>query len=99
MDDASDNFEDFQDRVRKIMGADSDSSERRRLSDWIAYASPDFDHAVQNAVERVFKLLDLPRRSDIDELNANLERVATAVEALEKSFAHREATATDPDDE
>ena len=37
---------------------------------------------VQNAVERVFKLLDLPRRSDIEALNENLQRVADAVEHL-----------------
>ncbi|MBW2388733.1 MAG: hypothetical protein JRG89_09870 [Deltaproteobacteria bacterium] len=43
--------------------------ERRRLGDWIAYASPDFDTAIQNAVERVFKILDLPRRKDVDALN------------------------------
>ena len=101
VDDATENFEDFQDRVRRMVHRSEEEAARegRKLSDWIAYASPDFDHAVQNAVERVFKLLDLPRRSDIDELNTNLERVASAVEALEKSFAQREATASDPDDE
>jgi hypothetical protein len=40
---------------------------------------------LQNAVERVFKLLDLPRRSDIEALNRNLDRVASAIEALERS--------------
>ena len=38
---------------------------------------------VENAVERVFKLLDLPRRSDIDALNLNLQRVARALERLD----------------
>ncbi len=61
--------------------------ERRRLGDWIAYASPDFDAAVQNAVERVFKILDLPRRKDVDALNRNLERVAHAVENLDRAVA------------
>ncbi len=61
--------------------------DRRRLGDWIAYASPDFDAAVQNAVERVFKVLDLPRRKDVDALNENLERVVLAVESLERAFA------------
>jgi BMFP domain-containing protein YqiC len=57
------------------------------LGDWIAYASPDFDAAVQNAVERVFKILDLPRRKDVDALNQNLERVARAVENLDRAVA------------
>ena len=61
--------------------------ERRRLGDWIAYASPDFDTAIQNAVERVFKILDLPRRKDVDALNQNLERVAHAVENLDRAVA------------
>ena len=42
---------------------------------------------MQNAVERVFKLLDLPRRSDIEALSRNLDRVASAIEALERSRA------------
>ena len=54
-----------------------------RINDWIAYATPDFDHVVQSAVERVVKALDLPRRQDIDALNVNLQRVADAVEALD----------------
>jgi polyhydroxyalkanoate synthesis repressor PhaR len=104
MDDANENIEEFQERVRRMVGSNDDGSREsgrgsRKLSDWIAYASPDFDHAVQNAVERVFKLLDLPRRSDVEALNLNLERVASAVEALEKSFAQREPEARDPSDE
>ncbi|MFT5444428.1 MAG: polyhydroxyalkanoate synthesis repressor PhaR [Myxococcota bacterium] len=62
-------------------------SERRGLGNWIAYASPDFDAAVENAVERVFKVLDLPRRKDVDALNQNMERVARAVESLEQALA------------
>jgi polyhydroxyalkanoate synthesis repressor PhaR len=61
----------------------SSQRERQRMSDWVAFASPDFDHLVQGAVERVFKLLDLPRRSDIEQLNARLDRLATAMEALD----------------
>ena len=59
---------------------------RRGLSDWIAYTSPDVDEIVQNAVERVFKVLDLPRRSDIDALNENLQRVANALEGLDRKW-------------
>ena len=39
---------------------------------------------VQSAVERVFHALDLPRRCDIEALTANLERVAKALERLER---------------
>ena len=34
-------------------------------------------------MEKVFRALDLPRRKDIEALNANLERVATALERLD----------------
>jgi len=66
--------------------------ERRRLSDWIAYASPDFDTTIQNAVERVFKALDLPSRKDIDALNANLARVAGALDDLQEALEHAQAS-------
>jgi len=103
MDDATEGIGELQDRVRRIVHAREeldDTGEHRtdsgRLSDWIAYAAPDLEHAVQNAVERVFKLLDLPRRSDIDALNANLQRVADAVETLERAYAGRSEDATHP---
>lgn len=93
VDDASDNFEDMQDRLRRFVaraehGANEarEGSEREdggRWADWKAYTSPDVDRMVENAVERVFKLLDLPRRSDIDALNRNLQRVARALERLD----------------
>ena len=106
VDDASEGLGEIQDRFRRIVtsreeseregSAKSEQSEggygdRRSLSDWIAYASPDFERMVQRAVERVFELLDLPRRSDIEALNRNLERVAEAVETLEKVYERREA--------
>ena len=47
---------------------------------------PALDALVNKAVERVFRLLDLPRRSDVESLNQNLERVARAMENLEQSF-------------
>jgi polyhydroxyalkanoate synthesis repressor PhaR len=95
VDDATESFGGIQDRVRRMVGnadhgRDRSEPDRRKLSNWIAYAAPDFDHMVQKAVERVFEVLDLPRRSDVDALNHNLERVATAVETLEKALARRE---------
>jgi hypothetical protein len=50
-------------------------------------------------VERVFKLLDLPRRSDIEALNENLQRVAEAVEHLETARGEDDAPEPPPSDE
>ena len=108
VDDASENFGDFQDRFRRFVDGDSDGDgksagprrpgrDHRSLSDWIAYASPDFEQMVQKSMERVFKLLDLPRRSDIEALNHNLERVAEAVETLEKVYERRESSSQSSD--
>jgi polyhydroxyalkanoate synthesis repressor PhaR len=102
VDDASENFGDIQERFRRLVGAEEAARNEggehrggghRSLSDWIAYASPDFEHMIQKSMERVFKLLDLPRRSDIQALNRNLERVADAVETLEKVYERRETPA------
>jgi polyhydroxyalkanoate synthesis repressor PhaR len=76
----SDQRDNHEDRDKNKSGG------RRGLGDWIAYASPDFDSAIHTAVERVFKVLDLPRRKDVDALNQNLERVANAIEDLQRSI-------------
>ena len=76
---AGDGLDEFRDNIRRIVNP----KDAERVGDWIALATPDFDHLVQNAVERVFKLLDLPRRSDIEALNQNLQRVARALERLD----------------
>jgi len=86
VDDASENFGELQEKVRRFVGAEDEEGGRRR------YSPPDFEHMVQKSMERVFKLLDLPRRSDIEALNRNLERVAEAVETLEKVYERRDAT-------
>ena len=90
--DATEGIEEIQQRVRKAV---SSPNEAKGITDWIAYANPDFDRMVQTAVERVFKVLDLPRRSDIQALNKNLERVAAAIETLEKAYGTR----SDPDED
>ena len=77
--------------MRRIVGQ---REGREKLSDWIAFSTPDFDKIVQTAMERVLKALDLPRRSDIDALNKNLQRVADAVEKLDA--VRREARASEP---
>ncbi len=81
VEDATEGIDDFQRGMRKMVHQREGTS--ARINDWIAYATPDFDHVVQTAVERVVKALDLPRRQDIEALNANLQRVADAIEALD----------------
>jgi polyhydroxyalkanoate synthesis repressor PhaR len=79
--DASEGIGEFQNNLRRIIkNREHDAS---KLSEWIAVATPDFDRVVQGAMERVFKVLDMPRRGDIEALNANLQRVAEAVESLQ----------------
>ncbi len=106
VDEASDNLEEFGERVRRIVGADGDerggpsrrsdtAGERQGLGGWLHNGQADFEKLVQNAVERVFRVLDLPRRRDVDELNRNLERVASAIEMLEKAFERRDVATKD----
>ena len=90
MGDATDGLDDLRHNLRRLVNP----KDAERLGDWIALATPDLDHVVQNAVERVFKLLDLPRRSDIEALNQNLKRVADAVDRLES--ARRTSRDDDP---
>jgi polyhydroxyalkanoate synthesis repressor PhaR len=79
--DATDGIGDLQRNVRRIIKTREE--ETGRLGEWIAFSKPDFERLVQNAMERVLKVLDLPRRSDIEALNQNLQRVADAVERLD----------------
>ena len=106
VDDASDGIGDFQERVRRMVGVDdsegkSDSNSESkddpannpdRSRQGFFHSPPELDDMVQRSVERVFRLLDLPRRADVESLNQNLERMAGAVEALEEAFARRDST-------
>lgn len=84
VDDASERLEDFQRTMRKLLrvrhdaesGAEAPSADAPRHRDWIAFSPPDLDQLVQRAIERVLKVLDLPTRSDIDALNARLDRLS-----------------------
>ncbi len=95
--DATEGIEDLGRNVRRLIKPREPGG--GRLNDWIAFATPDFDSIVQNAVERVFKLLDLPRRSDIEALNENLLRVAEAVESLQAERHGPPASAAEPEPE
>ncbi|NNL65420.1 MAG: hypothetical protein HKP30_04190 [Myxococcales bacterium] len=79
--DAQEGIEEIQKNVRKLVNRDGEGI-GEGIGDWIAYSTPDLDRVVQRAVERVLKVLDLPRRSDIEALNENLDRVALALENL-----------------
>ncbi len=59
-----------------------DKSEPSRLSDWVAFAPPDFDKVLTRGLERVMSALDLPSRKEIEKLNQNLEQVLEQLEAL-----------------
>jgi len=84
--DASDGFEGIQRNVRRAIHSGEDEAHRVReaWSDARDDLKNEFDDAIQAAVERVFKVLDLPRRADIISMNERLERVAEALERLEK---------------
>ncbi|MDX1648252.1 MAG: polyhydroxyalkanoate synthesis regulator DNA-binding domain-containing protein [Myxococcota bacterium] len=81
MGDASEGIEEFQRNVRKLLGT---RGEGRR--EWIAFTPPDLDELVQRTIERVFRALDLPRRSDVEALNHRLDRVVRALESIERQL-------------
>ncbi len=91
--DASEGLEELQERVKRAIGNES-GDEGRRFGDWIAFSGPDFEQKIQGAVQRVFEVLDLPRHSDIERLNKNLERVADAIAKQEPEGS----TAVEPDE-
>jgi polyhydroxyalkanoate synthesis repressor PhaR len=83
MGDASEGLDEFQRNMRRLLG--SKQRQEGGARDWIAFTPPDIDQMVHRTVERVFKALDLPRRSDIEALNERLDRVVEAIESLEVS--------------
>ena len=84
VEDASDGIEDLQRNVRRAIKTREEEAQRIREAwgETRAEWRSEWDGMIEGAVERVFKALDLPRRSDIDVLNRNLERVADALEGL-----------------
>ena len=94
--DASEGLEELQGRVKRAIGNES-GEDRRSIGDWIAFSGPDFEQKIQGAVQRVFEVLDLPRHSDIERLNKNLERVANAIAKQAESDVVAEDS-EDPDE-
>jgi polyhydroxyalkanoate synthesis repressor PhaR len=79
--DAQEGIGELQKNVRRAIRTREEEAQRWR--ELLGGARSEWDEMVQGAVERVFRALDLPRRSDIEALNENLERVAAALEKLE----------------
>jgi polyhydroxyalkanoate synthesis repressor PhaR len=81
MDEAGEGIEGIQRNVRRLLGREGEEGGR---GDWIAFTPPDLDRMVQRTLERVLRMLDLPRRSDIDALSERLDRVTAALEGWEE---------------
>ncbi len=79
--DASGSLEELQEKMRRVIKREENRA--GSLGDWVSISTPEFEQKLQSAVQRVFEVLDLPRHSDIENLNRNLERVANAIERLE----------------
>ena len=89
VDDATDGIDDVRDRVLRAVTRAGGEGDHAFFGDWWGENRADFEKMLQTSMERVFHILDVPRRTDIDALNDNLERVASAVERLEKVFGER----------
>ena len=83
VDDAHGGFDELQRNVRRAIT--SREEDAQRIRDAVGGARHEWDTMIQGAVERVFKVFDLPRRRDIEALNENLERVADALENLDSN--------------
>ncbi len=78
--------------IRRSMGdmQDNISDVRHNVKSWIK--TPEFDasemtRAVQHAVERVLRMIDLPTRGDLEVLNKKVDRLTRALESFEAQLA------------
>lgn len=86
VDDASERLDEMQRNMRSILrGQERGETDEdgKRTSDWIAFSPPDLDKLVQGTLERVFKALDLPRRSDVQELTERLEQLTHQLDKVD----------------
>jgi polyhydroxyalkanoate synthesis repressor PhaR len=91
VDDATEGIGDFQDRFRQLVGqgnsrdqhVSQQSSADRDLNELTPVA---LEQLVRKSVTQAIESLDLPRRRDLEALNRNFERVAKAVERLERAY-------------
>ncbi len=75
--DVTENLSEVRDRAKSWIQARSES----------ALDTAEISRAVQDAVERVLRVVDLPTRGDLEALNKNLERLASALETFEARLA------------
>ena len=78
--------------IRRSVGdmQDNLSDVRHNVKRWIK--TPEFDasemtRAVQHAVERVLRMIDLPTRGDLEVLNKKVDRLTRALESFEAQLA------------
>jgi polyhydroxyalkanoate synthesis repressor PhaR len=88
--DASESLDEIQRGMRRLVQGEDGGP-----GDWIAFSPKDLERTLQGVLERVFKVLDLPRRSDIEALNTRLSDLAEKLSALESS---READTPDSEE-
>jgi polyhydroxyalkanoate synthesis repressor PhaR len=89
VDDATGGIDEVRDRLMRAVARASEGDHRPLFGDWFGENRADFEKMLQSSIERVFQILDVPRRTDIEALNDNLERVALAVERLEAVYGRR----------
>ena len=100
VDDATEGLGDFQDRFRRLVGQQSGRSAHASRqpdsdADPIELTPRVLEELVRDAVTQVIQSLDLPRRRDLETLNRSFERVAKAVERLERAYLPRQQVSTE----
>lgn len=94
-DDASEGIEEFQRNVRRLVKP-SQQSDADRTRNWIVFGPPDFEKMMHQAFERVAEALDLPRRSDIEALNARIDQLSARIDTKLAERGDAPAPRTEP---
>jgi len=76
--DVETNLNEMRDNVRRWI---------RTPADGARFDTSEITQTVHSAVERVLRVADLPTRGDLEALNKNLERLASALESFEARLA------------
>ena len=86
VDDAGERIDEFQKNMRRMLRVEEQG---RRRAEWIQ-GPKELEHLIQRVAERVFEVLDLPRRTDVDALAERIDRLTQTLEALEKKIDPQE---------
>jgi polyhydroxyalkanoate synthesis repressor PhaR len=84
--DVETNLNEMRDNVRRWIKTPGDA---------VKLESSEIAQTVHAAVERVLRVADLPTRGDLEALNKNLERLATALETFESRLSAADRSAKD----